>query len=73
MEYMRYTSKKKRQRIDLKSSWISFHYLFTLNKTIMSKLEKLTPEQESQMQVFRDKYIENFKSCKRPEKRKIKK
>ena len=39
----------------------------------MSKLEKLTKEQEAQMQVFRDKYIDNFKSCKRPEKRKIKK
>lgn len=39
----------------------------------MSKIETLTPEQESQMQVFRDKYIDNFKSCKKPEKRKIKK
>ena len=39
----------------------------------MSKLETLTPEQIAQMQVFRDKYVDNFKSCKRPEKRKIKK
>jgi len=39
----------------------------------MSKLEILTPEQELQMQVIRDKYIDNFNSCKNPDKKAIKK
>jgi uncharacterized protein YnzC (UPF0291/DUF896 family) len=66
---MSFISKKNQRLQVLRLYWINYF----IKTHFMSKLETLTPEQIAQMQVFRDKYIDNFKSCKRPEKRKIKK